>query len=319
MLLTALLLARPVPAADRPIPDFQGLTGWINAAAPLTAGGLRGKVVLVDFWTYSCVNCLRTLPHIKAWHERYNGRGLVVLGVHTPEFDFEKDPANVRRAVLQQGIAYPVAQDNDFKTWRAFGNRAWPTHYLVDKKGIVRHVQVGEGGYEDMERRIRALLDEPGPPPSSADADLSGVKTPEIYLGHRRLKGLANKERPVADKPQDHRRPATLPPDTPALEGRWRLEAEAAVLESDAGAVLLNFEAPAVHMVLSSDKESRAEVLLDGRPLDAKTRGADVAADGFVRVREPRLYSLAKAGPGRHTLEIRFQGAGLQAFTFTFG
>ncbi len=232
-----------------PVPEFTGLQQWFNSP-PLSMKGLQGKVVLVDFWTYSCINCLRTLPYLKQWDEKYRAKGLVIVGIHSPEFDFEKKPENVQMALQQQGIQYPVALDNDHATWDAFQNLYWPHEYLVDKDGRLRHDHVGEGAYDETEADIQALLGEGGPmasaPPEAAGMDLSKVVTPELYVGSDRLD------------------PATK--DLVGFQGNWQQLPDSMALTEDLGIARLTFNAKTVHMVAEAPGGATITIQLDGKP-----------------------------------------------------
>jgi cytochrome c biogenesis protein CcdA/thiol-disulfide isomerase/thioredoxin len=291
-------------------PDFAGIQLWLNSE-PLTLRDLRGKVVLLDFWTYSCINCLRTLPFIKRWDAAYRSKGLVIVGVHTPEFAFEREPDNVRGAVGSLGVRYPVALDNDYATWNAWGNRYWPAKYFVDRRGHVRYAHFGEGEYEESEQVIRTLLAEPGLPQPVAgaipDETPTEPQTPETYLGHGRIDRYVGSEL-VPDREASYTIPPAIPVSTFAYGGRWRVEEERIVAGRDAR-LRLAFHAHDVFLVLgASAGPERVEVRLDGRP----TR--------TIRVNEDRLYTLARIpGPGAdHTLELRFS-PGTEAYAFTFG
>ena len=309
-----------------PAPEFApAAPRWWNSA-PLTRAGLRGRVVLVDFWTYTCINCLRTLPYLKAWDERYRTHGLTIVGVHTPEFAFERTPANVGAAIGRQGIRYPVVQDNDYGTWNAFGNHFWPAKYLVDARGQVRYVHVGEGEYEETEAAIRALLREAGDRRLGAPARPRGRiervgrrATPETYLGSARAKGFS----PVGPRNGTHEytaaKPARLALNTFSLGGRWRVDRESARAVRAATITTRVFGA-AVYLVLSSegDRPRHLRVALDGRPIRADAAGDDVRG-ATVTVRGERLYNLVKLdSPAEHVLTLRFD-PGVSGFAFTFG
>jgi cytochrome c biogenesis protein CcdA/thiol-disulfide isomerase/thioredoxin len=291
-------------------PDFRGISQWLNSE-PLDLAELRGKVVVLDFWTYSCVNCLRTLPHVKAWNDAYRERGLVIVGVHTPEFAFEREPDNVRRAVERLGIEYPVALDNDYGTWNAWFNRYWPAKYFVDRRGRIRYAHFGEGAYEESERVIRTLLAEEGlaEPVSGRIADRTprGTQTPETYLGWQRLDRFVGSEL-VDGREAAYRIPNYVPLHGVAYGGRWTVEEERIVAGENAR-LRLEFVGDAVHLVLGTDGgEKTVQVRLDGRPVRT------------VRVTEDDLYTLARI-PGRkreHTLDLRFS-PGTEAYAFTFG
>ena len=291
-------------------PEFRAIEEWINSE-PLTMAGLRGKVVLLDFWTYSCINCLRTLPHLTAWDDAYRDDGLVTVGVHTPEFAFEREPDNVRRAVRDHGIDYPVALDPDFGTWEAWQNRYWPAKYFVDRRGHIRYAHFGEGDYEESERVIRQLLAEgqDGPLVSGAieDATPTGPQTPESYLGYGRI------DRFVGSSIQPDREAAyTIPQFVPlhglAYGGRWRVEEERIVAGEDAR-LRLHFKGGDVFLVLgTSGEQGTAEVTLDGERV------------GTVAVTQDDIYTLARI-PGEnneHVLDLRLS-PGTEAYAFTFG
>jgi cytochrome c biogenesis protein CcdA/thiol-disulfide isomerase/thioredoxin len=291
-------------------PDFRGVELWLNTE-PLTLEALRGKVVLIDFWTYSCVNCLRTLPHVRAWYERYREAGLVVVGVHTPEFSFEREAENVREAVSGLEIDYPVALDNGYETWNAWGNQFWPAKYFIDRRGHVRFAHFGEGAYEESEHVIRTLLAEPGlPRPVSAsigDETPEGVQTPETYLGYERIERFVG-SKIVKDREASYRLPEVFPFGHLAYGGRWTVEGER-IVAGEGARLQLSFHANEVFLVLgTSGGEERVDVRVDGRRV------------GTVRVTDDRLYRLARI-PGEkqnHVLDLRFS-PGTEAYAFTFG
>jgi cytochrome c biogenesis protein CcdA/thiol-disulfide isomerase/thioredoxin len=291
-------------------PDFAAIDLWLNSEA-LTLQELRGKVVVLDFWTYSCINCLRTLPFVKRWDEAYRAKGLVIVGVHTPEFAFEREPDNVRKAVRSLGVRYPVALDTDYATWNAWGNRYWPAKYFVDRRGHVRYAHFGEGEYEESEQVIRTLLAEPGLPAPVAerirDRTPTEPQTPETYLGHARIDRYVGSEL-VPDREASYKIPPAVPVNAFAYGGRWTVEEERIVAGRDAR-LRLAFHARDVFLVLgTSAGAEEVEVRLDGR----RTR--------TVRVTEDRLYTLARIpGPrADHTLELVFS-PGTEAYAFTFG
>lgn len=316
-----------VSAKDVPMPEIRGITQWLNTDKPLTPQDLKGKVVLVDFWTYSCINCIRTFPHLVSWHEKYADQGLVIIGVHTPEFDFEKDPRNVKAAIAKHGIPYPVAMDNDYATWRAYSNRYWPAHYLADRQGIVRYTHFGEGNYAETEKKIVELLGHAAAKTNASpmDKDLSGIKSPEIYLGHQRLAALGNKEKVIPDQVRNFRAPDSVKLNKFYLSGDWRIAKEFAALESDKGKIIVRYHADKANMVLGAKdgRDVTAEIYIDGKPAQAQNKGTDVQlVDGkaVCRIGPYRLYNLTHTKDGGpHTLEIRFLSPGVKAFTFTFG
>jgi cytochrome c biogenesis protein CcdA/thiol-disulfide isomerase/thioredoxin len=307
-----------------PAPDFVGTQRWFNTERPLRLEALRGKVVLVDFWTYTCINCVRTLPYLRAWDERYRSQGLVIVGVHSPEFRFERDAGNVADAIRRTGLRYPVAQDNEFATWRAWDNQAWPSKYLIDARGRVRYAHVGEGEYDATEDAIRALLAEAGASRLGGGARVrrgevpGGGATPETYLGAARAEGWLAPPTPGvhAYTPAD---PDGLRPSTFALGGTWRVDDESA--EASAGARLdARVIAKSVYLVLGAPEGAsrKVHVSLDGRPIAPALAGADVRA-GVVTVRRQRLYRLVSLPrTGEHTLSLRFE-PGVKGFAFTFG
>jgi cytochrome c biogenesis protein CcdA/thiol-disulfide isomerase/thioredoxin len=306
-------------------PDFVGEGRWFNtpAGAPLSLEDLRGRVVLVDFWTYTCINCLRTLPYLRAWDGRYRDRGLSIIGVHTPEFAFEREADNVERAIAQNRLRYPVAQDNEYAIWKAWGNQYWPAKYLIDARGRVRFAHFGEGAYDETDSAIRALLAEAGadrlgaPARARVEEPSDGLATPETYLGFERAEGFL----PGPPRPGLGRYPGAddLPPAHFGLSGTWNVTAEAATAVSDAE-IQARVTARKVFLVLSSEggRARHVEVQLDGEPIKASEAGADVHA-GRVTVREERLYRLValdRVEDRRVTLRLP---AGVAGYAFTFG
>lgn len=321
--LAALGLAASCALSAAPLPTLlDGATGWINTPAALTRDNLRGKVVLVEFWTYSCINCLRTLPYVRAWEQKYGASGLVVIGVHTPEFGFEQQTANVQRAARHLRIDYPVALDSKRAIWRAFNNRAWPALYFVDARGRIRHRQVGEGGYEEAERLIQQLLNEAGAkdvpvglvaPQGEGTQAAAGPVAPrsgETYVGRARASGFVSKE------------PAALRLNEWTLAGAWTAEDEFAQLERSGGRIAYRFRARDLHLVLgtSSGQPVRFRVRVDGRPPDGD-HGADIDAEGRGKVEAQRLYQLVRqrSGAAERTFEIEFLDPGARVYAFTFG
>jgi cytochrome c biogenesis protein CcdA/thiol-disulfide isomerase/thioredoxin len=309
-----------------PAPEIRGTQQWFNTPGgrSLSLASLRQqhRVVLIDFWTYTCINCIRTLPQLKAWDAKYRNSGLTIIGVHTPEFPFEKDAGNVRSAVAQNGIRYPVAQDNEYATWNAYQNQYWPAHYLIDANGIVRDVHFGEGDYAKTERAIRSLLSEAGEGGLGGMANArvqtpTGVATPETYLGSSRAERFENGK--IEEGVHNYGRGTPkLPPDHVAYRGKWGIAPDGAVAGPGAR-LFLNFRAREAYLVLGSPEHPRKmQVLLDGRPIGAADSGADVRS-GVVSVGGQRLYrlvSLPKAGD--HELELRPE-TGTRGYAFTFG
>ncbi|SDC87445.1 Cytochrome c biogenesis protein CcdA [Cupriavidus sp. YR651] len=315
------------------LPALDGAVQWINSA-PLTREQLNGKVTLVYFWTYSCINCIRTLPYLRAWADKYKDQGLTVVGVHTPEFAFEKNPDNVRRAIADFRINFPVAVDSNFRIWRAFDNSYWPAAYFVDARGNIRHHQFGEGDYEKSERVIQALLAEAGRPSAARDAvalnpegaqaapDLRNVRSGETYVGYGQASNFASPGGIRRDAPNTYS-VGKLRLNQWGLTGDWTVGAEAAMLNRADGSITYRFHARDLHLVLGPDASGRAVrfvVTVDGKAPGA-SHGADTDAAGNGAVTQTRLYQLVRqAGEvGEHTFEIRFLDPGAQAYAFTFG
>jgi cytochrome c biogenesis protein CcdA/thiol-disulfide isomerase/thioredoxin len=314
-----------VPLHDYgPAPEFTATERWFNTAGgrPLTLRGLRGRVVLVDFWTYSCINCIRTLPYLEAWDERYRKDGLTIVGVHSPEFPFEREAANVEAAIAAEGIRYPVVQDNELGTWSAYGNQYWPAEYFIDARGHVRYVHFGEGEYGEKEQVIRELLAEAGDPvgrkPAGAHgiAPSTGVTTPETYLGDARAERFTNAE--LSPGTQSFTAPPRLPANEFAFRGRWRIEFHSATAAG--GSLDLNFGARRVYLVLGTvdGKPRRMRVLLDGRPIAPGEAGADVHG-GTVTAKAQRLYDLVDLPRVEHRVLRLEPEAGVMGYAFTFG
>ncbi len=333
----ALAAATAAGAMDLPVegtlPPLTGAVRWLNSP-PLTPEALKGKVVLVDFWTYSCINCLRALPYVRAWADKYRDQGLVVIGVHAPEFAFEKDVGNVTKAVADLHVDYPVAIDNDYAIWRAFNNEYWPAHYFIDAQGRVRHHHFGEGEYDGSERVIRQLLAEAGHAAApgalvavnaagvQAAPDMGDVRSPETYVGADRAQNFVSPGGAVPGTAHGYE------PGAPALNqwglsGRWTVGGENAVLDNGDGGIVYRFHARDLHLVLgpaAGDKPVRFEVTIDGRP-PGDSHGSDTDAQGRGTVTGQRLYQLVRqAGPvADHTFAIKFLDPGVEAYAFTFG
>ncbi|WP_226503862.1 cytochrome c biogenesis protein DipZ [Pseudomonas sp. MWU16-30317] len=316
------------------LPSLDGAVQWLNSP-PLTAEGLRGKVVLIDFWTYSCINCLRTLPYITAWADKYRDQGLVVIGVHSPEFAFEQDAGNVTKAMKKLGVNYPVAIDNDFSIWRTFNNQYWPAHYFVDANGHIRYHHFGEGNYAESEQVIQQLLREAGHKDVDSGlitAKASGVqqgsdgqdmRSPETYVGYRRSENFASTPDIAPDKNATYQLPAQPALNQWGVEGQWMIGSEQATLGAAGGKIGYRFHARDLHLVLGPGQDGkpvRFKVLIDGKaPADA--HGTDVAPDGSGTVTEQRLYQLVRQ-PGDvadHRFTIEFLDPGVSAYAFTFG
>src|SRR5215471_15414402 len=315
------------------LPSLAGATGWLNTP-PLTPSGLRGHVVLVDIWTYTCINWLRTLPYVRAWAEKYKDQGLIVIGVHTPEFPFEKDVENIRRAAAAMRVTYPIAIDSDYGVWRALNNQYWPALYIVDAQGRIRHHHFGEGEYEMSERVIQRLLAEAGAGRSqglvSPDArgievaaDWDNLMSPENYVGYQRTENFASPGGAAPDKPRVYAVPAALRLNHWAISGDWTIGKEALALDKPGGRIAYRFHARDVHLVMGPAARGtsvRFRVLIDGRPPGA-AHGGDVDEQGNGTVSEQRTYQLIRQPKpiADRQFEIEFLDAGVEAFDFTFG
>lgn len=318
-----IVIGQPMPSIALPkgpiAPELVLGGEWINSQ-PLTLKQLRGNVVIIDFWTYSCINCQRTVPYLKQWYEKYHDQGLEIIGVHSPEFEFEKEVKNVSQAIRTFGIRYPVMQDNNFATWRAYSNRYWPAKYIVDKDGRVRYTHFGEGEYDKSEQVIQELLKEIKDIPESTidnmPAQRNYAKTPELYLGYERSMGLTSPEWIGKNKIQNYSFPAILKENTFAFKGEWLVTAEYA--NPQKGAVLeLNFDAKEVYLVMNTKgKDSRVKVLVDGKP---EYFGSDVQ-DGYITVDADTLYKIVLLDEsGRHTVTFEFEDSDVEIYAFTFG
>ena len=312
-------------------PDFRGIEHWINTE-PLTINDLKGKVVLVDFWTYSCINCIRTLPYITQWDEKYRDDGLVIVGVHTPEFKFEEKTENVQEALTKYNIKYPIAQDNDYGTWRAYENRYWPHKFLIDADGYIRYDHIGEGGYEETEKTIQLLLKERmealgkneeidqeiTAPGTVTSVDFSKTLTPEIYLGRMTSRGHFGNDEGLGDQPRVYTLPKLTQPNTVYIQGSWRANPEYLELIGDEGIIQLTYSAKSVNIVAEAEleKESRIEVNLNG---NKDTSGNDVK-DGSILIKEPRLYNVVQTKDYEtNTIQLHVKGKRFRIYTFTFG
>ena len=305
-----------------PAPELTGIVNWINSD-PLTLELLRGKVVLIDFWTYSCVNCVRTLPYIKEWHDKYAKDGLVIIGVHTPEFEFEKDTRNVEKAVERFSMKYPVAQDNDFKTWRAFNNRYWPAKYFIDSEGNVRYTHFGEGAYAESELVIQQLLAETGVVTGEsispeAENGFSNLQTPETYIGYSRQIAFVSPERLAPDEASKYTLPANIPLHRFAVSGNWIFSEEFAEASESGSQLILHFFAKDVYLVLDSPKLGKIRIEIQGET--ARNLSEDLDQNNEITIDEARLYHLASFElPLEGTLVITYLDSGIQSYAFTFG
>lgn len=309
---------------NRPAPEFVGITNWLNTDKPLTLDSLKGKVVLIDFWTYTCINCIRTLPHVTRWYDKYKDQGFVVIGVHTPEFEFEKKASNVQNAIKQFNIHYPVPQDNNYSTWNAYSNRYWPAEYLIDAKGTIRRTHFGEGEYAKMEQAIMILLKEAGQEVDTSvetmpDETPRGRLSPESYLGSSRMQYLFPNGNAGNGK-KTLTLAKNLPVNSFSLGGEWTIADEDAVAGKNA-VLEYHFTASKVFLVLRPGSATNAtvKVLLDGKVVDSLNSGSDVT-NGIVTIDSDRLYELIRlSSQQEHILRLEFQTPGIQAFAFTFG
>jgi thiol-disulfide isomerase/thioredoxin len=314
--------------------SLEGASSWLNSNG-LSMAGLRGKVVVVNFWTYSCINSLRQLPHLRAWAEKYREKGLVVVGVHAPEFGFEHVTDNVRRATTDLKLGYPVAIDNDHAIWRAFGNQYWPALYIVDAHGRVRHHKFGEGDYAQLEKVIQDLLTEAGARDvghelapvdgrgAEAEADWAHIASEETYVGHQRAERFSSPGGAVSNRARDYAPPPQLRLNQWALSGNWTMGNEATVLNNSGGRIVYRFHARDLHLVMAPGPQGRPvrfRVRIDGKEPDA-ARGVDIDRQGSGIVTEPRMYQLVRQPKPvvDREFEIEFLDPGVQTFAFTFG
>ena len=304
--------------------DFVGIERWINSE-PLKIEQLKGNVVLVDFWTYTCINCIRTLPYLKEWDKKYRDKGLVIIGVHTPEFEFEKKYENVLKAVNEYQIKYPVAQDNNYATWSLYQNRYWPHKYLIDMDGYIRYDHIGEGAYDETETMIHLLLNERiersnqkneininlSKPKEAVDVDYFNVRTPEIYFGYQFSRGnFGNQEGLKPNQIIEYKFSKSIVPNNAYIEGKWKNNADNMELVSDEGSILLIFKAKTVNIVAGSENSSEAFVFLDNEFLN----------ESISNIKEFKLYNLADAEDyDTHSINVNIVGKGFKIFTFTFG
>lgn len=331
---TANAASQPFVSDEGPMPSLDGAIGWLNSA-PLSSKSLRGKVVLVNFWTYTCINSLRPLPYVKSWASKYHDAGFVVIGVHTPEFSFEHEPINVENAVRTLNVTFPVAIDSKTRIWQSFNNEAWPAQYLVDAKGQVRYHHFGEGDYGKIERVIQELLKENGATGLASDAanvsavgieaapDWTNERSPETYIGYRQAQNFASPEKLRKDSTQIFSAPGKLSLNHWGLNGSWNVNVESAVLQAAQGKIVFRFHSRDLNLVLAPAKDGkpvRFVVRLDGAA-PGENSGVDTAHDGSGEIREPRLYQLIRQkGPiVDRTFEIEFLDHGVHALDFTFG
>ncbi len=318
----------PYPILGK-MPEFTQVTTWLNSP-PLTEESLRGKVVLVEFWTYSCINCIRALPAVTRWDAKYRDQGLVIVGVHTPEFQFEKDVENIKRAIARHGIKYPVAVDNDYGTWKAFRNQFWPAKYLIDAEGRLRLTHFGEGDEDIFEGAIQSILMEAKllhAPVTIEKAEKTvnvfRIRSPETYIGYNRASNFFSNERMTPDTIINYTPPPSLRLNYWALAGTWKVIDEAAILQAPGGKIQFRFQAPKLNLVMKgTEKGIPAKILIDGAPLSANMRGIDVGPDGKATINEARLYNLVtlpKGDEAEHLFEMIFEAPQVELYAFTFG
>lgn len=314
-------------------PELEGISGYINTEEGLKISDLKGKVVLVDFWTYSCINCIRTLPHLVEWDNKYRDKGLVIIGVHTPEFNFEKKYENVKMAAEKYGIKYPIVQDNDYSTWTVYKNRFWPHKYLIDSDGYIRFDHIGEGGYDETEKQIQILLKDAGKDVGNMsiseleDKTPTRMTTPELYAGYDfalpRGRDIGNKEGLQSEKIFNYMLPDSIKSDYIYLDGEWKSNSDNLQAMSGHSFVILKFLAYSVNIVADSLGEpAKLEVFVDDGYVKKEQAGADVIFDGsraFVMVDEPRLYNVVSGDYGIHTLKIVSNSSDFILNSFTFG
>jgi len=316
-------------------PELTGIVGYLNTDSSISISGLKGKVILVDFWTYTCINCIRTLPFLKNWHDKYEDDGLVIIGVHTPEFEFEKEYDNVENAIAKYDLKYPVVQDNNYATWRAYKNRWWPHKYLVDIDGFIVYDHIGEGAYDQTERVIQELLNErmerygkgkiedDDSQPENVVRIEGRVGTPEIYLGYGFTRGnFGNKEGLIPNQIVEYTIPLIVNPNKAYLGGTWKANKDDSELVSDEGTIILGYDAKVVNIVASSGPGSEIEVLFDTRQLTEEHLGADVElvdGKGITKINEGKLYNIIDYEYGPGLLELRIKGKGFKINAFTFG
>ncbi len=313
-------------------PSLVGIAHYLNTTPEKLENEMKDKVILYDIWTYSCINCIRTLPYITAWDDKYADQGLLIIGIHSPEFEFEKDPENVKMAIEKHGISYPVVLDNDMKTWQAFDNRYWPRKYIADHEGYIRYDHIGEGGYKETEKIIQQLLDErskslgiqTASTASLVDIDEfqhSSFRTPELYFGYKFAQNrnqLGSEEGFQPGKTVTYSEPDKIDLHKFYLTGNWENNEDGMKLVSNTGTIKLQYQAKEVNIV--TDSNAVLEILLDGNPIPENYAGEDVSSDSKLILSEPDLYNIISSDySSSHLMEIQIKGKGFQIFTFTFG
>jgi len=302
-------------------PSISGIDAWINSG-PLQISELKGKVVLIDFWTYSCINCMRTLPYLNDWYMKYHDKGFVIIGVHTPEFEFEKNQDNVKNAVVQDGIKYPVALDSNFETWQNFNNQYWPAHYLIDKNGYIVYTHFGEGDYDVTENNIQYLLgmSDPATTEITSNEPSTDNETPETYLGYLRAARYSSPQPVAKDRSAQYTFPQQLSPNAWALKGNWKIMQDRVISDRGNAAIEINFYATKVYIVMgnATDREIKVKLFMNGRELKDE-KGKDVV-NGVVNVNKHSIFEVvAQDKPVNGILQLISSSPGLEVYTFTFG
>jgi len=313
-------------------PNLVGIAHYLNTTPEELSNEIKNKVVLYDFWTYSCINCIRTLPYITAWNEKYSDQGLLIIGIHSPEFEFEKDPENVKMAISKHGISYPIVLDNDMKTWKAFENKYWPRKYIADHEGYLRYDHIGEGGYKETEKIIQNLLEERaaslGIQMTSKESfvdikefEHSAFRTPELYFGYKFAQNrnqLGSEEGFQPEKTISYSEPTDIELHKFYPIGDWKNHEDGMELDSDMGSIRVLYNAKEVNIVTGNNAE--LEIFLDGQSLPEKYSGRDITSKGILKVSKAGLYNIISSeDSSSHTIEIKVSGKGFQIFTFTFG
>lgn len=316
-------------------PELTGIVGYINTDPDIKIKDMKGKVVLIDFWTYTCINCIRTLPYLKSWYDKYTDEGLVIIGVHTPEFKFEQEYENVKDAVEKYDLKYAVVQDNAYATWRAYRNRWWPRKYLIDIDGFIRYDHIGEGAYEQTEKVIQELLNErmkrigqekigedTTTPSETIEVDFRKIGTPEIYFGYGFTRGnFGNEQGLPANQIVDYTIPDKIQDNKVYIEGKWKVDNDNVELIGEEGKIILNYNSKAVNIVAGSEN-SNIEVLIDDKPLTPENKGSDIEIKnnkGTIKVTDSKFYNIVDFDYAKHKVEIIVKGKGFKIYTFTFG
>lgn len=308
--------------------EFPSGLSWFNTDNPIKISDLYDTVVLIDFWTYSCINCIRTLPFLKQWYEKYHKYGFEIIGIHAPEFGFEKDALNVKNAIKQYDIPYPVVLDNDYKLWTVYNNNYWPAHYLFDSTGKIRYTHFGEGEYKKTENMIIELLKENGKDikeemytPEKTPVNFGKIGSPETYLGYKRMVGFASQEQLIEDKPQYYTIPDEIKKNRVYFQGLWKIEAEKSVLAEPIGQIVYRYSANKINLVMGAKSSVKAQILIDGEKLQIGNKGDHISDQGFITVKDYNLYNLINTRNYYeiHTCTVIFYDGEVEVYAFTFG